>query len=83
MDLVTFEEGMVRLTSPNFMRLKQVSSLHMNVGGSEPNGKLPQEAVDFAGAYSALAHTFPGDFNWATVEEAEKAIKAGSLRICC
>lgn len=44
-------------------------------------GKPPQETVDFAGAYSALAHTFPGDFNWATAEEAEKAIEAGSVRI--
>ena len=45
------------------------------------NGKSPQDAVDFAGAYSALAHTFPGDFNWATEAEAEKAIQAGSVRI--
>ena len=45
------------------------------------NGKSPQEAVDFAGGYSALAHTFPGDFNWATAEEAEKAMQAGSVRI--
>ena len=45
------------------------------------NGKNPQEAVDFAGGYSALAHTFPGDFNWATAEEAEKAMQAGSVRI--
>ncbi|MXV76831.1 sugar kinase [Candidatus Poribacteria bacterium] len=45
------------------------------------NGKSPQEAVDFAGGYSALAHTFPGDFNWATVVEAEKAMQAGSVRI--
>ncbi|MDE0186753.1 MAG: sugar kinase [Candidatus Poribacteria bacterium] len=44
-------------------------------------GKTPQETVDFAGAYSALAHTFPGDFNWATSEEAEKAIVADSVRI--
>ena len=44
-------------------------------------GKSPQEAVDFAGGYSALAHTFPGDFNWATAEEAEKAMQAGSVRI--
>ncbi len=44
-------------------------------------GKPPQETVDFAGAYSALAHTFPGDFNWATSEEAEKAIVADSVRI--
>ncbi len=45
------------------------------------NGKSPQDAVDFAGGYSALAHTFPGDFNWATEEEAEKAMQAGSVRI--
>ena len=45
------------------------------------NGKSPQEAVDFAGGYSALAHTFPGDFNWATAEEAEKAMAAGGVRI--
>ena len=45
------------------------------------NGKSPQEAVDFGGGYSALAHTFPGDFNWATAEETEKAIQAGSVRI--
>ncbi len=45
------------------------------------NGKSPQEAVDFAGGYSALAHTFPGDFNWATEAEAEKAMQAGSVRI--
>ena len=45
------------------------------------NGKSSQEAVDFAGGYSALAHTFPGDFNWATAEEAEKAMQAGAVRI--
>ncbi|MCZ6677037.1 MAG: sugar kinase [Candidatus Poribacteria bacterium] len=45
------------------------------------NGKSLQEAVDFGGGYSALAHTFPGDFNWATAEEAEKAMQAGSVRI--
>ena len=44
-------------------------------------GKSPQEAVDFAGAYSALAHTFPGDVNWATRSEAEAAMKGGSARI--
>ena len=48
---------------------------------SQLNNKHPQETVDFAGAYSALAHTFPGDFNWATAEEAENAVKAGSVRI--
>ena len=44
-------------------------------------GKSPQEVVDFAGAYSALAHTFPGDVNWATRSEAEAAMKGGSARI--
>ena len=44
-------------------------------------GKAPQDAIDFAGAYSALAHTFPGDVNWATRSEAEAAMKGGSARI--
>jgi 2-dehydro-3-deoxygluconokinase len=44
-------------------------------------GKDSQAVVDFAGAYSALAHTFPGDVNWATREEAEAAMKGGSARI--
>lgn len=44
-------------------------------------GKSPQDAVDFAGAYSALAHTFPGDVNWATRSEAESAMKGGGARI--
>ncbi|MEK6570945.1 MAG: PfkB family carbohydrate kinase, partial [Bacteroidota bacterium] len=44
-------------------------------------GKSPQEAVDFAGAYSALAHTFPGDVNWATEAETLSAMKGGAARI--
>ncbi len=44
-------------------------------------GMHPQAAVDFAGAYSALAHTFPGDVNWATRTEAESAMKGGGARI--
>ncbi len=44
-------------------------------------GKPAQDIVDFAGAYSALAHTFPGDVNWATREEAESAMKGESARI--
>lgn len=43
--------------------------------------KGPQAIVDFAGAYSALAHTFPGDVNWATRAEAEAAMKGGGARI--
>ena len=44
-------------------------------------GKGPQDAIDFAGAYSALAHTFPGDVNWATRAEAESAMKGEAARI--
>ena len=44
-------------------------------------GKDPAEANEFAAAYSALAHTFPGDVNWATRAEAEKAMAGGSARI--
>jgi 2-dehydro-3-deoxygluconokinase len=44
-------------------------------------GLDPQAAVDLAGAYSALAHTFPGDVNWATRSEAEAAMKGGGARI--
>jgi len=39
------------------------------------------KACEFAGAYSALAHTFPGDLNWATAEEASKAMGGGGARI--
>lgn len=44
-------------------------------------GKSPQDAVDFAGGFSALAHTFPGDFNWATAAEVEKVMQGGGARI--
>ena len=44
-------------------------------------GKGPQAAIDFAGAYSALAHTFPGDVNWATRAEAESAMRGEAARI--
>lgn len=44
-------------------------------------GKSSQEAVEFAGAYSALAHTFPGDVNWATEAETIAAMKGGGARI--
>jgi 2-dehydro-3-deoxygluconokinase len=44
-------------------------------------GKSPQDAVDFAGGYSALAHTFPGDVNWATRSEAESAMRGEAARI--
>ncbi|NIA07308.1 MAG: sugar kinase [Actinobacteria bacterium] len=44
-------------------------------------GKSPAEACEFAGAYSALAHTFPGDINWATRQEVEKTKAGGGARI--
>jgi len=44
-------------------------------------GKGPQEAVEFAGGFSALAHTFPGDFNWATEAEVEKVMAGAAARI--
>jgi len=45
------------------------------------DGREPAEAVEFAAAYSALAHTFPGDTNWATRSEAEKVMSGGGARI--
>ena len=36
---------------------------------------------EFAAAYSALAHTFPGDLNWATLDETLKAMAGGGARI--
>ena len=44
-------------------------------------GRDAAEACEFAAAYSALAHTFPGDLNWATVAEAEKVMTGGGARI--
>jgi 2-dehydro-3-deoxygluconokinase len=43
--------------------------------------KEPQEIIDFAGAYSALCHTFMGDWNWAYKEEAENVMRGGSARV--
>jgi 2-dehydro-3-deoxygluconokinase len=45
------------------------------------DGRSAGEAVEFAAAYSALAHTFPGDTNWATLAEAEKVMSGGGARI--
>ena len=41
----------------------------------------PAEACEFAAAYSALAHTFPGDVNWATADEARKVLDGSGARI--
>lgn len=45
------------------------------------DGAEAKQANEFAAAYSALAHTFPGDMNWATRAEAEKIIAGGGARI--
>ena len=44
-------------------------------------GWTPEKANEFAAAYSALAHTFPGDLNWATRDEALKVMAGGGARI--
>jgi len=41
----------------------------------------PQEAVEFAGASSALAHTYYGDTNWATRKHVELLMNGGDARI--
>ncbi|MHC4716632.1 MAG: PfkB family carbohydrate kinase [Planctomycetota bacterium] len=45
------------------------------------NDTPPAEACEFAAAYSALAHTFPGDINWASQGEALKIISGSGARI--
>ncbi len=44
-------------------------------------GKDPQEIIDFSAAYSALCHTFLGDWNWAYKEEAERVMRGESARV--
>lgn len=44
-------------------------------------GRSTAETCEFAAAYSALAHTFPGDINWATHDEAVKVMKGAGARI--
>ena len=44
-------------------------------------GKSPQYVVDFSAAYSALCHTFLGDWNWAYKEEAESVMHGESARV--
>jgi 2-dehydro-3-deoxygluconokinase len=38
-------------------------------------------AVRYGNAFSALKHTNPGDFNWATLDEVENLLKGTSLRV--
>lgn len=38
-------------------------------------------AVRYGNAFSALKHSNPGDFNWATLQEVETLLKGASLRV--
>lgn len=40
-----------------------------------------QDAVRYGNAFSALKHSMPGDFNWATLAEVEGLLKGSSLRV--
>jgi 2-dehydro-3-deoxygluconokinase len=39
------------------------------------------DAVRYGNAFSALKHSVPGDFNWATLQEVENLLKGASLRV--
>jgi 2-dehydro-3-deoxygluconokinase len=39
------------------------------------------DAVRYGNAFSALKHSIPGDFNWATLQEVENLLKGASLRV--
>jgi len=39
------------------------------------------DAVRYGNAFSALKHSIPGDFNWATLQEVEGLLKGASLRV--
>jgi len=43
--------------------------------------KDPQEIIEFSASYSALCHTFMGDWNWAYKEEAESVMRGESARV--
>jgi 2-dehydro-3-deoxygluconokinase len=40
-----------------------------------------EAAVRYGNAFSALKHSMPGDFNWATLQEVENLLKGASLRV--
>jgi len=40
-----------------------------------------EAAVRYGNAFSALKHSMPGDFNWATLQEVETLMKGASLRV--
>lgn len=40
-----------------------------------------EAALHYGGAFAALKHSHPGDFNWATLEEVENLLQGAGLRI--
>ena len=40
-----------------------------------------QKGVDYGAAFSAIKHSIPGDYNWATLEEVENQLKGAGSRI--
>jgi len=40
-----------------------------------------QKGVDYGTAFSAIKHSIPGDYNWATLEEVESQLKGAGSRI--
>ena len=62
-DLVTFGEAMVRLTSPEFMRLEQASSLSISAGGAELNVAVNGAQLGLRTAWvSRLVDNWSGKF---------------------
>ncbi len=51
MDLITFGEGMIRLSPPEFKRIEQASYLNMNVGGSELNVAVTATRLGLPASY--------------------------------
>ena len=74
-DLVTFGEAMIRLTSPEFMRLENTTSLSITAGGAEMNvASMPHNSDYGQRGYHGL---------WITGRVATSAIKgANSAWIC-
>jgi len=50
-DLVTFGEGMIRLSPPNFQRLEQTDHLDIRVGGSELNAAVTAARLGLSTSY--------------------------------
>ncbi len=62
-DLVTFGEAMIRLISPDHMRLEQARSLNVSVGGAEWNVAVNVSRLGLNIAWvSRLVDTWAGRF---------------------